>query len=440
MMHEIRCAILQTGLLQSSPDLARVRCGGLTLLERQVLGLHHQGIHEIQVYDPTGSLRLTPRLSELPGTTVQLTTKLPEFSGCILWVRVDAVMHKGMLTLVRKAEKSVVLTGLPEAGRSWTAHSEGFLEVGKESWTGVVAIPAFRREELERYLANDSENGDIQWVHERVQKDPPIAKNAGNLFFHRVRDKTDVSLAERLLFHSLKKPQDGLVARTFNRPMSLPVSRLLAKTSLTPNQLTVINAGFAVLSAFVLLFGHGLLGLSLYMAGALGGILIQMCSIYDGCDGEIARVKFQYSHLGDWLDTIFDDICNCLFFAGVAGWSYFSTGQTRFIYMGMAAFVGQWIANFVMYYYLIKVAGTGNNQDYQVGFSSQPGGGLSGRIFSRLKMLTKRDFHLFAFMLLGLSGVLHIGAYIIFAMAVSVAVILLIQHVQLVARLRREKK
>ncbi|PKN27739.1 MAG: hypothetical protein CVU65_01315 [Deltaproteobacteria bacterium HGW-Deltaproteobacteria-22] len=439
-MTEPTCAILQTGGLQSSPDLFQARCGGLDLVERHVLGLHYAGIHQIYIYDPKGHWKPIGRVLQLEGTTVQAVRELPEFpSTGVIWLRADAVVHKQLIGLVKSAEKATVVCGRPGHGAKGGTSSDGFLDVGDEQWTGVAFFPAAVRAELVKSLGNDSESGDIQTIHARLDKEKTWKKSSEGGFFRKIRDRRDVRDAERLLFHSLRKPQDGLIARTFNRPLSLPVSRLLAHTHLTPNQLTVLNAGFAVAAALVLFLGHPVFGWGLWLSGALGGLLIQACSVYDGCDGEIARVKFQYSHLGDWLDTIFDDICNCLFFAGVAAWSYQYTGHTYFIWMGLAAFVGQWIANVVMYYYLIKVAGTGNNQDYQLGSPDKPGGGLVGRILNKLKYLTKRDFHLFTFMILGFAGLLWVGAYFIFVSAMIAATILSIQHVQLLLRLRREK-
>ena len=38
----------------------------------------------------------------------------------------------------------------------------------------------------------------------------------------------------------------------------------------------------------------------------------QIQSVLDGCDGELARVRFQQSKLGAWLDTFVDDVLNVL--------------------------------------------------------------------------------------------------------------------------------
>ena len=48
-----------------------------------------------------------------------------------------------------------------------------------------------------------------------------------------------------------------------------------------------------------------------------GMALEHMQSILDGCDGELARVRFQQSKLGAWLDTFVDDVLNVLMTAAV---------------------------------------------------------------------------------------------------------------------------
>jgi CDP-L-myo-inositol myo-inositolphosphotransferase len=52
--------------------------------------------------------------------------------------------------------------------------------------------------------------------------------------------------------------------------------------------------------------GGGLLSVGLYAAGLVGGLLVQLASIIDGCDGEIARLKHMSSARGAWLDTVLD--------------------------------------------------------------------------------------------------------------------------------------
>ena len=71
------------------------------------------------------------------------------------------------------------------------------------------------------------------------------------------------------------------------------------RTPLTANQLSVM------LVAVGLLLGLAVQHRPL-LAGVLGGFLSLAASILDGCDGEIARLKYQESALGCWIETFGD--------------------------------------------------------------------------------------------------------------------------------------
>jgi CDP-L-myo-inositol myo-inositolphosphotransferase len=103
----------------------------------------------------------------------------------------------------------------------------------------------------------------------------------------------------RLLAKLTKGGEDGYVSARLNRPISTRISARLVSTGITPNQITVI-------SFLISLLGAGLLSVGLYAAGLVGGLLVQLASIIDGCDGEIARLKHISSARGAWLDTILD--------------------------------------------------------------------------------------------------------------------------------------
>ena len=109
--------------------------------------------------------------------------------------------------------------------------------------------------------------------------------------------------ARAMLLHALRKPIDGLVSRTLNRPVSIAMSSLWAYTPITPNQLTLLTFAIA-------LAGAALMATQNFVAGV---ILLQFASIQDGCDGEVARLKYKTSKIGAWLDTILDDVSNQAF-------------------------------------------------------------------------------------------------------------------------------
>jgi len=96
-----------------------------------------------------------------------------------------------------------------------------------------------------------------------------------------------------------KGGDDGFVAQYMNRPLSRRLSAALSRTPLTPNHITL-------LSFFIGLLGAVGLATTDPWSWIAGGILIQIASIVDGCDGEIARIKLLQSPQGAWLDTVLD--------------------------------------------------------------------------------------------------------------------------------------
>ena len=108
----------------------------------------------------------------------------------------------------------------------------------------------------------------------------------------------DLAAAEQTIRRASYKDTDATVAR-FNRRMSLPISIALIRTPLTANQLSVTLVAIGFYSAW--LFGTGQ-----YLAGVLGAFLSLAASVLDGCDGEIARLKYQESAIGCWIETFGD--------------------------------------------------------------------------------------------------------------------------------------
>lgn len=111
------------------------------------------------------------------------------------------------------------------------------------------------------------------------------------------------------------KREDGFMARHFDRHISLSISRLLLDTAVTPNAMTV---------ASTLL---GLAGSALFLGTTRawyipGALLVWLHSVLDGCDGELARVRFQESAFGADLDFWGDNLVHLALFTclGVGFW------------------------------------------------------------------------------------------------------------------------
>lgn len=111
------------------------------------------------------------------------------------------------------------------------------------------------------------------------------------------------------------KPQDGFMARHFDRHLSLAASRALLDTAITPNQMTVFSTILGLIGASFFLGDSRLF----YVTGAL---LVWLHSVLDGCDGELARVRFQESPLGSDLDFWGDNLVHLALFSclGIGFW------------------------------------------------------------------------------------------------------------------------
>jgi len=127
-----------------------------------------------------------------------------------------------------------------------------------------------------------------------------------------VSDAASAQRAERALMSRLAAATaatDGPIAR-FDRAVSTRISRYLVRTPLRPNHITAIGTTIGFLGAWAL--SHGT-----YLSGVIGMLLFWLAVIIDGCDGEVARLKFQESWLGYVFDVATDNIVHVAIFIGL---------------------------------------------------------------------------------------------------------------------------
>jgi phosphatidylglycerophosphate synthase len=159
----------------------------------------------------------------------------------------------------------------------------------------------------------------------------------------RVVEPADVERAEQTIRLSSYKETDNKLAR-FNRRTSLPISIALIRTPLTANQLSVALVALGFYSAWLFSLGH-------YWTGVLGGFLSLAASVLDGCDGEIARLKYQESALGCWIETFGDYSYYLAIFVGLTVGAVSRTGWQGFYWLGAIALAGT-LLSFALLIYL----------------------------------------------------------------------------------------
>ena len=110
----------------------------------------------------------------------------------------------------------------------------------------------------------------------------------------------------------MSKPQDGVVSRFLNRPLSRRITRILLRFPIHPNAWTISSFVLPVVASLFLVRGD-------YISILIGAAIFQVFSIVDGCDGEIARAKGLESKFGERLDSFCDFFASLLYVLAL-GW------------------------------------------------------------------------------------------------------------------------
>jgi phosphatidylglycerophosphate synthase len=130
-----------------------------------------------------------------------------------------------------------------------------------------------------------------------------------------LRSSSDLPAAERWLLRSLIKDEEGFMSRHVERKISLAVTRLLVGTGITPNAMTIV-------SVLVGLAGAPFFFTERPASQVTGALLFLAHSILDGCDGELARLKYLESRWGGILDFWGDNVVHVAIFLAIsAGWA-----------------------------------------------------------------------------------------------------------------------
>jgi phosphatidylglycerophosphate synthase len=269
--------------------LASVRVAGLTLLRRLVLAATSAGYARVLVADGVGDP------ASLAGTRAASLAAAPPPSAAFR--RVVAVPAN---VVPQKRWLRGLLDAPLERDRLYTDPALGVAVVETQR---VDSVTAAVREPGDDVLARLGKTFD----HRPLPPDPTGAV--------AVRERGDRRPAERWLYRSLIKQNEGFMSRHFERKISTSVTRVLVETAATPNMMTVVSVliGLAAAPCF----------LSAAPAWQLTGALLFLAhSILDGCDGELARLKFLESRSGAVLDFWGDNIVHFAVFSAIAvGWA-----------------------------------------------------------------------------------------------------------------------
>lgn len=207
----------------------------------------------------------------------------------------------------------------------------------------------------------------------------------------QIKSPAEKSEARRLQDKKLKEiyqNTEGWIARLLNKKISFALTRLLVKTPVTPNQITVANLFFGLLGCFFLISTS-------WPLRVVGALIIQLHSIIDGCDGEVAKLKGTSSRLGAWLDTIGDDVVNnAMFFSLSVGVSRTYQSETLFLFCLLSSLASLGMSFFI--YHNLITRGKQNAADFQLSWAKPSETQKTPpTLFDKVKPILKRDFVLF---------------------------------------------
>jgi len=335
----MKCLILAAGrgsrLSEEGIAKPLLRVAGLPLIERTILTAHQVGLQEFYIVAGYGAERLKQFLSELPLrrdlkiTVIQndeweckangvSVLKARKFLGeNFILLMADHIFEQATLIDLMKedlAHNEVLLAAdfnirqnkLVDAQDVTKVSVEGqrILDIGKnvEGYnaydTGMFLCSPAIFDALEQ-SCRDGDTSLSGGVRILAEQGRAKAFNIAGRYWMDIDTPADRKKAEKLLYRDLAKPHDGWISRHVNRKFSARIFTpliLRLYDKVTANQISLLSAAVAVVA-----------GLCFFLRLAVvGGIMIQLASILDGSDGEIARLKKIQSSFGNFLDAVLD--------------------------------------------------------------------------------------------------------------------------------------
>ncbi len=211
----------------------------------------------------------------------------------------------------------------------------GNLVLAGSQLRGLVEGYAARPEEVVRVETTDEARGGSLTIGPlgRLTREPDgaTARSTPDRLLPFCLDgrPSDIEEAELRLARELRHESadtDALMARWVDRRLSWRISLKLARTAVTPNQVTLGNTALGLLSAW-------LFSLPSYWPRVVAALLFLVSVTLDGVDGELARLKMAESRWGARLDVLTDNLVHVAIFAGIMAGCYRASGSRAYIYL-----------------------------------------------------------------------------------------------------------
>jgi 1L-myo-inositol 1-phosphate cytidylyltransferase / CDP-L-myo-inositol myo-inositolphosphotransferase len=330
----------------------------------------------------TGSLELAARFRAVDAA-------LPLNTGVRVWYASSTVYERRLIN----AARAVLEPGLSRITLGEDQAVPDLAAFGPQGWQAAATL-----------LAEQTPRDFDELFATSALSDTPIHHQAETGWFVRITSRHDTGRAEDALWRSCRKEVDGLVARHINRYISLAISRRIASTGMTPNHVSILTFALGIIAALFAAIGG-------YWAFFAAGLLYQINSVIDGVDGELARTKYQFSLLGEWLDTLSDDFSDLFIYIGlgVGAWRTVGSpfefiGPELWLVLATMAAVSK-VVTMGLYYRWLIAHKRGDLLSFQWSFeASDEAPSPLARALRLTKYFFKKDFIVFVAMLMGFVG------------------------------------
>jgi CDP-diacylglycerol--glycerol-3-phosphate 3-phosphatidyltransferase len=126
------------------------------------------------------------------------------------------------------------------------------------------------------------------------------------------------------------------IRRNLGHRIADPIVRILSKTGITPNALTLINLALNIVAAYVIAIGHFL----------PGGILVLVSGLFDLLDGALARFANKTTKFGAILDSTVDRMSEAAILFGLLIWYSGHEGRLE-VALVFAVLIGSFLVSYV---------------------------------------------------------------------------------------------
>lgn len=179
----------------------------------------------------------------------------------------------------------------------------------------------------------------------------------GDIARHPATTRGERKAALDMLLRLVHKSTDNAITRYLYRPVSRPLTKFFLLTPITPNQISALVGILGVIGCVLVARGN-------YADLVLGSALVVIAGFIDCCDGEVARLRHLSSKLGAWLDTLIDEFTSVGYLVALGLHCHNRQPEPWVLPTLWIGIVGSVLSLYIIYYFDLLVAKTGNSQNY----------------------------------------------------------------------------